>query len=369
MHWDIFCRVIDNFGDIGVCWRLSADLAARGHCVRLWADQTEALEWMAPGALQGHWPGIRVLPWDASADPALLHGLTPSQVWIEGFGCALPEAFVAHFAPLQAARPPAWINLEYLSAEPYVARSHGLPSPVMSGPAKGWLKYFYYPGFTPSTGGLLREPHIANREADLTAEETTQFLASLGIDWAGELLLTLFCYADAPVASLLSGLAGAADGGQGVMVLATHGIAQRLLAALPPPPPGIRIAALPALPQSAFDTVLRCADINFVRGEDSLVRAIWAQKPYIWNIYPQDDGAHAVKLQAFLQTMQLGSAPDTLHWAWNGWPNAATGEDQWAALRAPERGKWRSRLRDSAQRLHANQDLTSGLIDFVNKKS
>jgi hypothetical protein len=23
LHWDIFCRVIDNFGDIGVCWRLA----------------------------------------------------------------------------------------------------------------------------------------------------------------------------------------------------------------------------------------------------------------------------------------------------------------------------------------------------------
>ena len=30
MLWDLFCRVIDNHGDLGVCWRLARDLAARG---------------------------------------------------------------------------------------------------------------------------------------------------------------------------------------------------------------------------------------------------------------------------------------------------------------------------------------------------
>ena len=31
--WDIFCQVIDNHGDVGVCWRLARELAARGHTV------------------------------------------------------------------------------------------------------------------------------------------------------------------------------------------------------------------------------------------------------------------------------------------------------------------------------------------------
>ncbi|MEO7887531.1 MAG: elongation factor P maturation arginine rhamnosyltransferase EarP, partial [Polaromonas sp.] len=43
LQWDIFCKVIDNFGDIGVCWRLAADLASRGHKVRLWVDDASAL--------------------------------------------------------------------------------------------------------------------------------------------------------------------------------------------------------------------------------------------------------------------------------------------------------------------------------------
>ena len=365
MHWDIFCRVIDNYGDIGVCWRLSADLALRGHRVRLWIDQTEALDWMAPGAIEGHWPGIDVLPWQTSLDGAALQKLAPSDVWIEGFGCELPASFVAHFAPIQSDAPPRWINLEYLSAESYVERSHGLPSPIMSGPAKGWLKYFYYPGFTAETGGLLREPPLHAGEPRMSTAETAQFLQSLGITWQGERLISLFCYATAPVAALLDALT---RHGKPTLLLATHGVAQKILNTLETPPPPIRIAPLPAMPQPAFDTLLRCADVNFVRGEDSLVRAIWANKPFIWNIYPQDDGAHAPKLQAFLKTMQWDQALEALHYAWNGLIDAQHTADAMDWLSQSDGGEWQARIDVSGARLRMNRDLTSALVDFVNKK-
>ena len=120
LHWDLFCRVIDNHGDLGVCWRLAADLAERGHSIRLWVDDASALAWMAPAGHTGvtvhHWPQ----PWHD--DPAQ----TPGDVVVEAFGCELPDAFVARMA--RHSRAPVWLNLEYLSAEDYVERSHGLPS-------------------------------------------------------------------------------------------------------------------------------------------------------------------------------------------------------------------------------------------------
>ena len=121
-QWDIFCRVVDNYGDAGVCWRLARALAARGQAVRLIIDDATPLRWMAP---QGT-PGVQVLPWPGPAQPG--------DVVIEAFGCDPPQAFVANMASL--ARPPVWINLEYLSAEPYVERSHGLPSPQPYGSRK-----------------------------------------------------------------------------------------------------------------------------------------------------------------------------------------------------------------------------------------
>ena len=66
--WDIFCRVIDNHGDLGVCVRLARQLAARGVSVRLWVDDASALAWMAPDVAQGSCPGLSVLPWDAASD-------------------------------------------------------------------------------------------------------------------------------------------------------------------------------------------------------------------------------------------------------------------------------------------------------------
>ena len=58
--WDIFCTVIDNHGDLGVCWRLTRQLRDAGQRVRLWVDDASALAWMAPNAHQE--PGIEVRP-------------------------------------------------------------------------------------------------------------------------------------------------------------------------------------------------------------------------------------------------------------------------------------------------------------------
>ena len=145
MLWDIFCRVIDNHGDLGVCWRLSSDLASRGHSIRLWVDDASALAWMAPqaaptaegwGRLKLGSGSIEVRPWDAS----LAHDAAGSEVWIEAFGCELPDHFVnwaaAHEKDTPLKSTPVWLNLEYLSAEPYVESCHKLPSPLMSGPFK-----------------------------------------------------------------------------------------------------------------------------------------------------------------------------------------------------------------------------------------
>ena len=66
--WDVFCRVIDNHGDLGVCVRLARQLAQRGIQVRLWVDDARALTWMAPDLAQGTDAGVRVVDWSAASD-------------------------------------------------------------------------------------------------------------------------------------------------------------------------------------------------------------------------------------------------------------------------------------------------------------
>jgi uncharacterized repeat protein (TIGR03837 family) len=296
MLWDIFCRVIDNHGDLGVCWRLARDLASRGARVRLWMDDASALNWMAPERPER----IELRAWP-QADPLL----APGQVVIEAFGCELPAAFIARMAA--ATPPPRWINLEYLSAEAYVERSHGLASPQFSGPGRGLSKHFFYPGFTAGTGGLLREPGLLERRAAFDAEA---WLAERGIEARpGERRVSLFAYANERLPALLDLLAAEPS-----LLLVCPGPLQAQVVARP----GLRVVALPYLDQTGYDHLLWACDLNFVRGEDSFVRAHWAGKPFVWQIYPQDDGAHAVKLEAFMERAGLPAEQRLLWRAWNG---------------------------------------------------
>ena len=307
--WDIFCRVIDNLGDVGVCWRLAADLAGRGQPVRLWLDDARALAWMAPGHARHH-PGVAVLDWP-EADGANAHWPEPGPVVIEAFGCDPPPAFVARMAARQPA--PSWINLEYLSAEAHVERCHRLPSPQFSGPGAGLTKTFFYPGFTPATGGLLREPGLLAAQARFDAPA---WLAAQGLARGpAERVVSLFCYADSPVEALVEQLAT-----QPTLLLATAGqAAAQVQAALGPEMRrgALRAITLPWLSQVDYDHLLWASDINWVRGEDSAVRAQWAGRPFVWQLYRQDDAAEEAKAEAFLARF-LGQGRGAAEPAWAG---------------------------------------------------
>ena len=384
LQWDVFCRVIDNFGDIGICWRLCADLATRGHTIRLWVDDASALAWMAPGALQGGWPGVQILDWAQSSDAAFLRTLVPSDVWIEGFGCELAPEFIAALAyysragALNGLQLPVWINLEYLSAESYVERSHGLPSPVTHGPARGWTKHFFYPGFTRLTGGLLREPGLmAQRLAFDHGNQRGPWLADHGVEWAGERLVSLFCYEPAALPSLLAQLA-TLPGPTHVLVTAGRASAAVRTALAPAPipllgdsavalgsaAPGLRVSYLSPLTQNDFDRLLWACDLNCVRGEDSVVRAIWAGKPLLWQIYPQHDAAHVAKLDAFLDALGACTSLRAAHHIWND----TRGDKAIATLSLTHLNEWAQIVLSTRSRLLEMDDLTTQLLQFAQKK-
>jgi len=364
LQWDIFCKVIDNFGDIGVCWRLAADLAMRGHQVRLWADDASALAWMAPAGCEG----VRVLPWNEPLDlRAAGLEMQPADVLIESFGCEIAPEFVAACARQASATglTPVWINLEYLSAQPYASRCHALPSPVQSGPAAGWIKWFYYPGFTESTGGLLREPDLAERQARF---DRSAWLANQGIAWTGEKLVSLFCYEPAALAGLLKHLAQHGLNGEPVRLLAAAGRASRAVKSalsneIVPLRSQLSISYLPLLTQLEFDHLLWASDLNFVRGEDSLVRALWAGKPFVWHIYPQGDEAHLDKLDAFLTMLQAPPSLRAFHAAWSG--EGASGEP--VQFPAPDLPAWQACVSAARSRLMDQDALCTRLLGFVAK--
>ena len=124
---DIFCAVIDNYGDIGVCWRLARQMANEHDvAVRLWVDNLTRLEHLCPevdvNQIQQVCRGVDVRFWAAQFPEVQVAHLV-----IESFACELPQRYIDAMAEREI--KPFWINLEYLSAEEWVEECHGLPSP------------------------------------------------------------------------------------------------------------------------------------------------------------------------------------------------------------------------------------------------
>jgi uncharacterized repeat protein (TIGR03837 family) len=274
--------------------------------------------------------------------------------------------------------PPVWVNLEYLSAEAWVEGTHGLPSPQPQRPLRRW---FYFPGFTPGTGGLIRERDLLARRdvhrSDPSAHQT--LWASLGLSAlpVNALTVSLFCY---PGAALVPLLARWADDDAPVVCIVPEGVVDAALAAFfagDAPRAGetrragaLTLAVAPFVDQDAFDRRLWTCALNFVRGEDSFMRAQWAARPLVWHIYPQDARAHTVKLDAFLDRYTKGLDPQAsvaLRRFWHAFNDGAAAE-AWGPLRGSLPALSRHAA-DWAQSLAEQRDLASGLVAFVKERA
>ncbi|WP_114648858.1 elongation factor P maturation arginine rhamnosyltransferase EarP [Pseudothauera hydrothermalis] len=344
---EIFCQVVDNFGDIGVCWRLARDLASRGLAVRLWVDDWATLARLCPQAADEtdgiKVAGVELRRWEAAFAP-----VEPARLVVEAFACELPAA---HLAAMAEHRPkPVWINLEYLSAEDWVAGVHGMASPH---PRLPLTKYFCVPGFDAASGGLPRGPGLIEARATFQAnpDARKEFLSVHGgAPAADALVVSLFAYDHAQLAELLAVWCA---GPRPMCLLVPEGrIVCDLAAALELPQltvgdrvvrGALDLRVIPFTDQDGYDRLLWSCDLNFVRGEDSFVRAQWAACPLVWQSYRQADNAHHVKLEAFLRRYCAGLEPIAAQplqafWqAWNGMGgtekgNPASPADCWPAF-------------------------------------
>ena len=311
----IFCKVIDNFGDIGVCWRLSRQLHTEYHInVCLWIDDLVSFAKICPevdpSVPKQTISGVSIYLWQPG-DDCLPDSTNTPHVLIESFACELSLP-LQHWAD---AHPVHWINLEYLSAEDWVEQMHLLSSPRPS----GQKKQFFFPGFTEHTGGLLQEHNLNQQRQDFLANTTTQqnFRDQLQLPQYENEATNLFIFSYTTPA-LSDWITCWQNLSIPLHIWLTPGHSTHCLKHLFPtiPKPGtsinmgsLSISILPMVAQQDFDKILWLADINIVRGEDSLVRAHWAHKPFFWHIYPQENDTHLVKLEAFWQKVYLSFSP------------------------------------------------------------
>lgn len=363
----VFCRVVDNYGDAGVCWRLSRQLALEHRTrVVLWIDRPQTLAAIAPVRGPGMADGVAVRAWNETAG---LDG--DEQVVVSAFGCELPAAVRRRLA---APGAPLWVNLEYLSAEDWVDGCHGLSS---TKPADGAVEHFFYPGFGTATGGLLREAGLlAQRDRFLAEGGRQRWLAARGLPAApGTRTASLFCYPDAPVAAWLDLLAA---GGARWQVLVPAGIADTEVRAFLGSPlaaggtavrGALTLHRFALLPQPEYDRLLWSCDLNFVRGEDSWVRAHWAGRPFVWQPYPQDADTRQAKLEAFLERFTSVAGPleeaAGLMRAWSG--STTSLAEAWPRFEAAL-PRLAATYRIWAAHLGAQPDLASRLLDFCRNR-
>lgn len=314
---DIFCRVIDNFGDAGVCWRLAKRLASFGLTVRLVIDRPDILGKLVPelnsAADASQAEGIEVRAWDAFSREA--QPQTAGLV-IETFACRIPEAYekalAAEAEAAKAEKRPArffYFNLDYLSAEKWVEDFHNVWGLHPTLPIR---KLWFFPGFTDKTGGVCIEDGYLERESHFKDSERDAFLKSLGAD-PQALTLFFFSYPSNPVESLAE---GAALYGDPLTILAAPGEAgdklEAAVAKLGAAASNVHIVRPGFFPQRDFDRVLWACDAAVIRGEDSFVRAQLAGLPLLWSTYPTADKGHLKKLEAWLERIGPFFRPGSL---------------------------------------------------------
>lgn len=374
----LFCRVVDNYGDVGICWRLARQLCLEhGVVVTLWIDDLQSFHRICPDvsvvAEVQQLAGVSIRHW--RDQDGVFTAEDVADIVIEFFACDIPPGYIAAMADCHPR--PVWLNLEGLSAEEWVEGCHTLPS---SHPRLPLTKYFFFPGFTDKTGGLLHESELETQrdrfQSDASASAT--FLGRLGLSTAemAALKVSLFCYSHAPVAELFDAWE---SGDLPITCLVPEGVAIDVVRGFldKEANPGatrtrgaLTVRVLPFVPQQEYDKLLWACDFNVVRGEDSFVRAQWAGRPFIWHIYPQAENLHHVKLRAFLRRFADGLESLTaFSLRWNG-ATVESSEEQvtmtalWLKFLNDMSGiadrsvEWRSQVL-------TNGDLASNLMEFV----
>ncbi len=411
-RWDIFCKIVDNFGDIGVCWRLARQLQSEhGLQVRLWIDDLNAAKQLIPtlDATEVKKEDITACTVvESAAKTQQIQNITitnwhpetsfesVAEVVIEAFACGLPAAYLA-LMPSKT----VWVNLEYLSAEPWIERFH-----LGSANQHNIKRHFFFPGFTEATGGLLRERNIVNDNQQLANSQAMQWqflqrlkLASADLTNADvqgvelqsselqhlnfkhsanddtTLKVSLFCYPHAPIHSLLDAMAQTKQmiacyvPNSGIVpIIAQYFGKKTITAGESLHHKNLNLHVLPFLSQVDYDQLLSICDINFVRGEDSWIRAIWAGKPFIWQPYKQEEETHLIKLNAFLDLFYTScgiAAKQACYRAHSTWLSGALSAPIWQDY-LNNLSTLKSFTLEQTNALATQPDLATKLVIFSN---
>ena len=369
---DIFCRVVDNFGDIGVLWRLSKQLCNEYQFkIRIWVDDLnvagQLISQLDPKLSQQTIEKIEIHHWSNASN---FENTDVANIVIEGFACELPETYIQKMTLSQ----PIWLNLEYLSAESWVNDFHAKTS---IHPINGLKKTFFFPGFNDKTGGLIREYHLSQNRNSFKQNIASQeaFWQKLKVvPQDNAIKVSLFSYPHAPIQSLFASMALSTQPihcfvpATSILPCVTSYFNKPTLNIGETVVQGqLQVTILPFLSQDDYDQLLWSCDLNFVRGEDSWIRALWAANPFIWQTYPQDEKLHLKKLAAFLAVYNedaSNSSESILNQFHEAWLDKTIKPDLWQALLL-NLPKLKKMAVKQTQKIEKQADLAAKLVVYI----
>ncbi|MBN2858550.1 MAG: elongation factor P maturation arginine rhamnosyltransferase EarP [Candidatus Delongbacteria bacterium] len=291
---DIFCDVIDNFGDAGVCLRLARSLKSRlpGSEIRIFTNDLSAFAALdgeiGPDKEIQYIRDFSLLSYTVITEK-FVEELQIPQAVIEAFACHIPELYYNKALESDC----VIINLDHLSAEKWIEGVH-LKESLTGRRAK---KYFFMPGFNGNSGGLILDTRLSDEEAEL---KRSVFLKRFGLKDDG-LLLTVFTY-EHDFRNLISDIKS--SGRKTNVVVFGEKSRSSIEPLLELQDENLSIVLSDFLDQDEYTDLIKVSDLNFVRGEDSWARACLSGKPFIWHAYHQEKNYQLVKVKAFLETVR-----------------------------------------------------------------
>lgn len=343
---DVFCDVIDNFGDAGVCLRLCRDFSKKNYEVRLFCNNVNILNKITNSEDASN-RFLSLLSWsDKNMD------YSPSEVVIQAFSVRLPDNLIKKIKT----RKSTVINLEYLTAETFAEDCHKLPSY-----ADGFESFFFFPGFTKKTGGVVIEDSFLDKLTKTNRKESQK--------------ITLFSYENEKVKNVINSLnkekfilnifegKGLNNFNNLLKLNLSAGDEYKLNE--------LTVRVLPMVSQDEYDSYLIDSKLNLVRGEDSIVRAMLTGNPFLWHIYPQEEDAHKDKIEALFDRMSevCSSKKDVeilrqLTLSYNGFSDYL---DSFDLLGFYE--NWKKLSKEWSEHLISLGSLTDNLITFLKTKT
>ena len=279
---DIFCEVIDNYGDVGVAYRLAREFKRiySNKQLRFIINKTEELDLIKKAE------DITIIAYK-NIDKIE----TPADLIIETFACNIPETYMNK--ALKTSK--LIINLEYFSSENWVDDFH-LQESFLGGNLK---KYFFIPGLSEKSGGIILDKEFLDRK-NKVQENREYYLKQFNIDEKYDLIISVFSY-EKNFDNFLKTLQKLDK--KVLLLLLSEKTQKNFIKYFDNNDyyDKIKAVKLPFFTYDKYEELLALCDINLVRGEDSFVRALLLAKPFLWHIYPQDENAHIIKLESFLE--------------------------------------------------------------------